>query len=327
MDEIWKKVDEAPEYQISNQGRLKNKHGRIQNPRPRSDGYIPANITINGKFRSGVLVHRLVAKAFVPNPLGKEIVTHLNGNRGDNRAENVKWSTIEEKSSLRKAPKEGGRVRKVFQMNSEGTIIKEWSKIRDAAKTLKILPSNISACASGIISTAGGFVWKYFDSVTQRPLNEIWKNITIDDNEYEVSNTGFIKTKTGVITKGSKSGLYLRFCNHSVHRLVASAFCLKEEGTTEVNHIDGDKHNNNASNLEWVTQQQNSKHARQTGLINPNSGSKNCRAVRQLLSDGTTKEYSSSKKASQLTGVSNGNLTSVCQGNRKTAGGYGWEYV
>lgn len=54
-----------------------------------------------------------------------------------------------------------------------------------------------------------------------------------------------------------------------VHRLVASAFVPNPNGLAEVNHIDGDKLNNSAENLEWVTHSQNMKHSIEVGLYDP----------------------------------------------------------
>lgn len=54
-----------------------------------------------------------------------------------------------------------------------------------------------------------------------------------------------------------------------VHRLVASAFVPNPNGLAEVNHIDGDKLNNSADNLEWVTHSQNMRHSIEVGLYDP----------------------------------------------------------
>lgn len=57
-----------------------------------------------------------------------------------------------------------------------------------------------------------------------------------------------------------------------LHRLVAEVWCEKREGANQVNHIDGDKGNNSAENLEWVTASENMKHGVETGLYDELKG-------------------------------------------------------
>ena len=95
---------------------------------------------------------------------------------------------------------------------------------------------------------------------------------------YYVARTGEVFGPKGDIMKPNKSNrgylrLYLTVNGKrqqvSVHRLVALLFCPNPDMKLEVNHIDGNKENNNASNLEWCTHSENEQHARATGLKLP----------------------------------------------------------
>lgn len=104
-------------------------------------------------------------------------------------------------------------------------------------------------------------------------MSMVWKPIVGFEDCGEVSNTGLIRNKHGLIRKTNvgKNG-YERVGFHGgqetvfVHRLVARAFCEGYKDSLQVNHKDGDKLNNNADNLEWVTVSENVKHAFDTGL-------------------------------------------------------------
>lgn len=109
---------------------------------------------------------------------------------------------------------------------------------------------------------------------------EIWKAIEGTDGKYEVSNTGKVRSnnylghgKTKELKLWDNEG-YQRVTlriggkkrNWLIHRLVAATFIPNPENKPEVNHKDGDKHNNRANNLEWSTRKENLDHADNTGL-------------------------------------------------------------
>ncbi len=106
------------------------------------------------------------------------------------------------------------------------------------------------------------------------PLIEIWKPTYVTD-KYSVSNLGRVRNnRTGRILKpdGNSNGyesvqisLNGKPKRYSVHRLVAEAFCLKQENQTEVDHIDGNRRNNIVENLRWATGSENMLYASQRG--------------------------------------------------------------
>ena len=84
-------------YKVSNLGRVRSyiKGGRIKSPNKTKCGYLVVNLFYDCGLH-GKLVHRLVAEAFIPNPENKRTVNHKNGNKEDNRVENLEWMTTSE---------------------------------------------------------------------------------------------------------------------------------------------------------------------------------------------------------------------------------------
>ena len=91
---------------------------------------------------------------------------------------------------------------------------------------------------------------------------------------HEVNSDGAVRRLDGrVVTQMLTDRGYLRVIlsgkNLKVHRLVAETFIDNPNGLPEVNHIDGNKANNSAANLEWSDRLSNMRHAFATGLIPP----------------------------------------------------------
>ena len=115
--------------------------------------------------------------------------------------------------------------------------------------------------------------------------------------------------------------------NQFIHRLIAYHFITNPESKPQVNHKDGNKQNNAIDNLEWVTAQENSRHAVDTGLCDARRKAQEV-CILQFEKDGTTlvAEHVSLHEAGRITRVHWQNISKVCRGIRHTAGGYHWKY-
>lgn len=101
--EIWKDIEGYEGmYQVSNMGRVKSltrkvwnytKPGRILKPGAKENGYLHVGLSNGLNVEKHAHVHRLVAKAFIPNPNNYPEVNHKNMNKADNRVENLEWCT------------------------------------------------------------------------------------------------------------------------------------------------------------------------------------------------------------------------------------------
>lgn len=91
---VWKKITEKPNYSVSENGDIRNdKTRRILKLHLGTSGYLQVML---GRKTVPLYVHRLVAKAFILNPNDYPQVDHINGEKTDNRVENLRWVTVSE---------------------------------------------------------------------------------------------------------------------------------------------------------------------------------------------------------------------------------------
>ena len=161
-NEIWKDIPMeiigSQGYQISSYGRFKNKDGVIKEKFSIvTGGYY--EIKIEGKHYR---INRLVAQTFISNPESKDKVNHIDGNKLNNRLENLEWTTNQENIQHAYDTGLNKNISSVIQYDKTGTIkIKEFKSIKEASIELKIQGSQISNCCRGGQKTTHNFIFKY----------------------------------------------------------------------------------------------------------------------------------------------------------------------
>lgn len=193
--EHWKDIEGYDGmYQVSDLGNVRsldriNSYGRFVKGRPRKQfinnatGYCYVNLSKGGKV-ANLLVHRLVALAFVENPNGKPTVNHINENKQDNRAQNLEWMTLpenlqygthnERSKKNRVAPrgkdhpafgKFGGESRtskgKVIGVRKDDpSVIVEFDSAASAARGLGLSTGQLCEAINGKAKSCGGYYWR-----------------------------------------------------------------------------------------------------------------------------------------------------------------------
>lgn len=176
-------------------------------------------------------------------------------------------------------------------------------------------------------------------------MNEIWKvfRYLYDDqhpyaSKWEVSNLGRIKRDGKIIELKINDWGYYALSFALVHKIVAETFIPKTDedirlNRNEVDHIDGNKLNNNVNNLRWCTHIENvsfplaRKHQYESAKKNGFKGRPPKKPILQYdLQGNLIAEYDSVLEAGKQCGIWKGGISTVLKGKQKTAGGYIWKY-
>lgn len=171
--EYWKMIPGYEgQYMVSSWGRVKSfnyfntKKEHLLTPHKNQNGYLSAQLCKKGKTKL-ILIHRLVALAFIPNPDNLPVINHKDENKTNNRMDNLEWCTYSHNS------KHGNRKEKVIKtMIANGTakpvaqlfngkIIAKYSSISEAARATGCHSGDISYVCRGFFKTHKGFGWRY----------------------------------------------------------------------------------------------------------------------------------------------------------------------
>lgn len=177
-NEVWKPIPNHHNYQASNLGRIKN--NITEKLLPYSDngnGYM--RVTLDGKV---YYVHRIIAETFLSNPDNKPQIDHINTNRSDNTAVNLRFVSVEENMNNPRTKQNrfenkcGFRLKNstlekwVCELDMDGNFINLWKSSTDASKHYKVVHSAIINCLKGCSSSSCGKKWCYFSEIPTSAL-------------------------------------------------------------------------------------------------------------------------------------------------------------
>ena len=341
MTENWKKIImnniEYSNYEVSDLGRLRNcKTNQILEPYINSGGYMKCKL-YNDDTPKTFSIHRIVAFMFLSNlkPKTDKFVNHIDHDKANNCLVNLEWCTHSDniKHAHAKEGRKSTGKQIILYEQDHITPIKMYNSIREAANDLNIKEKNIGPVLSGRTKSTGEqkYHFKYADPkqiLTDEDLKE-FEEIQLHPS-FMVHRDGRICNKSRkLVIGGRENGGYLYIVldgkNHSIHRLVATQFLPNPDNEECVNHIDGNKTNNQMTNLEWVSKAENTQHAYDTGL------NKNIIPVNQYKLDGTFvalhKSIADACRILELDPKCGSTIACVCKYKIKHAYDFIWRFV
>ena len=156
-------IDECPSYAVTDDGQVWSFYtNKFLKQKIDKYGYACVSLSKDGKSLSRT-VHRLVAKAFIPNPENKPTVNHKDENKLNNCVNNLEWIRhIDNINFGTRTERAGYSLSKpILQYSKSGEFIREWPGAHEVERMFGIANSHINDCCRGKRKSAGGFIWRY----------------------------------------------------------------------------------------------------------------------------------------------------------------------
>lgn len=132
----------------------------------KSCGYMIVTLCSGTGIRKNKRVHRLLCEAFLPNPMNKPHVNHIDGDKLNNSLTNLEWNTSKENAqhAIRTGLCDERRKAQevvIIQLDLLGGFVAEHVSFHEAGRTTGVAWQNIHKVCKGLRKTAGGFRWEY----------------------------------------------------------------------------------------------------------------------------------------------------------------------